>query len=117
MKKSDKKIENALVQSLTEVCDHALASVAGFCWLTHRVNYDRFPASLRVVCVFESDQALAAAEDAGALAHLREVIRLALADLGIKLQKPKQQIVFDSEEACDRMDAGQWSVRFSRQLV
>jgi len=61
MRKSDKKIDNILRRLLTEVCDSALEIVDGFKWLTHLVDYDNFPESLSVICIFNTNSELAQA--------------------------------------------------------
>ena len=53
MRKTDKKIDNNIRNVLNKVCEQALIEVNGFVWLTHQVNYDKFPASLSVICVFD----------------------------------------------------------------
>lgn len=54
MKKSDKKLEKLLVNSLTDVCENTMKAINGFEWLTHHVNYNKFPESLMVLCVFSN---------------------------------------------------------------
>jgi len=56
MKKNHKKIDTSLRNSLTQVCDTALENVVGFKWLTHLANYDDFPRSLKVICIFDTHQ-------------------------------------------------------------
>lgn len=54
MRKSDKKREKQLIDCLNTVCEQALdIPLPGFAWLTHLVDYQRFPASLRVYCIVE----------------------------------------------------------------
>ncbi|MBY6064518.1 hypothetical protein [Pseudidiomarina sediminum] len=53
MRKSDKKIDNEIIKRLTEVCETMKAHLSGFVWLTHEVNYQRFPESLLVTLVFD----------------------------------------------------------------
>lgn len=43
MRKTDKKIENDIRNSLTEVCDELLELKMGFEWITHLVDFKRFP--------------------------------------------------------------------------
>ena len=43
MRKSDKKINNNIRNILNQVCEQALIEVKNFVWLTHLVNYDKFP--------------------------------------------------------------------------
>ncbi|WP_027856360.1 hypothetical protein [Marinobacterium jannaschii] len=113
MKKSDKKTEAQICQALTDVCDIALDQVAGFEWITHQVNYNRFPHSLQIVCVFRDE----AARTALLLKHedlfLRQLIVDKLAGIGVKLPRAERQISFDSEEACQRDHAGRWNHRLS----
>ncbi|RTE85864.1 MULTISPECIES: hypothetical protein [Gammaproteobacteria] len=52
MKKTDKKTDNQIIKALTEVCERAKFETSGFVWLTHAVDYNRFPQSLKVTLVF-----------------------------------------------------------------
>ena len=114
MKKSDKKIDKALREALTHVCEAALESVDGFVWLTHLVNYTVFPSSLKIICVFETDQALARAFDAKQDDDLRSLINKELSAINIKLHHP---VSFDTEEACERSHAGKWNERLRKFTV
>ena len=113
MKKTDKKIENTLRISLTQVCDIALKSIDGFVWLTHLVNYQNFPNSLVVVCVFNTKAELAKAQRDKQGTELENLIKHALAAAGIKLGNIKQHIRFDTEEDCTLDHDGQWHKRLS----
>ncbi|RUO20128.1 hypothetical protein [Aliidiomarina haloalkalitolerans] len=55
MRKSDKKLENEIIRRLTDVCETMKPQLTGFVWLTHEVNYQRFPASLVVTLVFNDE--------------------------------------------------------------
>ncbi|RUO79969.1 hypothetical protein CWI84_08390 [Idiomarina tyrosinivorans] len=57
MRKSDKKMENQIIQRLTDVCETMKPQLSGFIWLTHTVDYQRFPASLTVTLVFNEEVA------------------------------------------------------------
>lgn len=57
MRKSDKKMENQIIRQLTEVCEAMKPRLSGFIWLTHTVDYQRFPASLTVTLVFDEQVA------------------------------------------------------------
>jgi hypothetical protein len=59
--KTNKKIDANICKALTLACDFSMHQIRGFLWLTHRVNYTNFPASLVVTCVFSSEQDIAAA--------------------------------------------------------
>lgn len=52
MPKTDKKLERDIVRELTAVCEEAKPICSGFEWLTHTVDYTKFPESLRVTLVF-----------------------------------------------------------------
>ncbi len=54
MKKSDKKTEQLIVSTLHALCEEALERHQGFRWLTHHVDYRRFPASLEVFLIFDN---------------------------------------------------------------
>ena len=113
MTKTDKKIEKAIREALTEVCDIALDEVAGFQWLTHLVNYRRFPSSLSVICIFASNNersnALLAQQDD----FLRTLIQEKLSAAGIPIKDALSQVSFDTEEACQYENEGQWQERLA----
>jgi hypothetical protein len=111
MKKTDKKIDNAIRQTLTEVCDLALEKINGFQWLTHQVNYDNFPKSLTVVCVLDTNEQLLAVKQRGDDVYLRKVIKQHLATVNVNITDTHKQVQFDCEEECTRVHNGNWSVR------
>jgi hypothetical protein len=113
MKKQHKKIDNQICKVLHQVCESALEQVKGFVWLTHLVNYNAFPQSLIVVCVFESEAMLAEAVSREKDLYLRDAISRSLATINIKIKDVNRAIRFDSEEACSLQDNGQWTKRFS----
>ncbi|WP_275978045.1 hypothetical protein [Idiomarina rhizosphaerae] len=43
MRKTDKKLEREIIRELTQMCEVAKFDHEGFIWLTHEVNYQRFP--------------------------------------------------------------------------
>lgn len=108
MRKSDKKIDNAIRVVLTDVCDIALEKYDGFVWLTHFVNYNHFPDSLSVVCVYETNEQLANTNKD----ELRFIIKDKLASIDIKLKDIRQHVSFDTEENCDKENNGSWNERF-----
>lgn len=114
MKKTDKKIEKALRDALTRVCDTALGSVSGFVWLTHLVNFNAFPNSLKIVCVFESDAGLSKAREVKQDEYLCHLIVDELNDVHIPIKNLRQHILFDTEEACERSHNGNWNERLNR---
>lgn len=111
MKKTDKKRDNAIRQVLTEVCDVACESIAGFTWLTHTVDYARFPQSLHIICIFSEDQQLTSALQSGQHKDLRSSISKALHSIDIPIQDIRKVVSFDTEQACDREHSGNWKKR------
>ncbi|MBN3563909.1 Fis family transcriptional regulator [Aliamphritea spongicola] len=111
MRKTDKKLDNQICKTLTVVCETALEHIYGFQWLTHRVNYQRFPASLKIACVFSDESDLERIRMQHEDTSLRNLICDALADIGIQLAHPEEQIYFDSEEACEASHQGNWARR------
>lgn len=93
MRKSDKKTENAIIAVLTEVCEAAKDSHPGFQWLTHTVNYNNFPESLKVICVFDSSEHLAQADTASLAAQIQQK----LASIGIQIKSIHKCVSFTVE--------------------
>ncbi|USH05373.1 hypothetical protein K6Q96_19400 [Grimontia kaedaensis] len=111
MRKTDKKIDNSLRKALTQVCDIAQSESDGFEWLTHFVNYDRFPNSLNVVCVFDTQANLALANQESFHRHIKD----ALDSIDIKVKDMSKHVQFDTEENCEKENKGKWNVRFQQQ--
>ncbi|OIN07929.1 Fis family transcriptional regulator [Oceanisphaera psychrotolerans] len=111
MRKTDKKIENRLRVELTAVCDRALQDITGFQWLTHIVDYSDFPASLRVVCVFDTNENLARFIAGSSHKELNALIQNRLSDAGITPKSVAGRIAYDTEENCDRDHDGKWADR------
>ncbi len=108
VRKTDKKIEKSLREALTEACETALERYEGFQWLTHFVSYDDFPASLSIVCVYDTNAHLAKTNNES----MRALIKEKLASIGIKMKDCRQQVRFDTEEDCDNDNDGRWNERF-----
>ena len=113
MKKSDKKTEQQLVQVLTRVCEQAKDEVQGFQWLTHLVNYQHFPESLLVVCIFDTDKSLENALNKTQNQLLVDLIERELKTIHIRFNQTKQHLLFDTEQACHREHQGKWKKRLS----
>ena len=91
MRKSDKKIDNKVRQALTEVCDLALQHINGYQWITHTVNYQRFPDSLIITCMFADKDS---ADDPQRQGELSRMIQQKLQAIGIDFQASNRQIRF-----------------------
>ena len=109
MRKTDKKLDNTLRLALTEVCDIALKDIAGFQWLTHCVNYLNFPQSLKIICVFDTNERLRCFNNSHYSVTLEELIQSKLGN--ITLKNISKHIAYDSEENCDKEHDGQWGKR------
>lgn len=86
----------------------ALEKHEGFVWLTHFANYQNFPYSLSIVCVFDTNEKLSNANDEG----LRKIIKDKLSSIGIDIKDVRQHVSFDTEEACEKENNGKWQERF-----
>ena len=113
MKKTDKKIDNAIRTALTEVCSFALEEFEGFKWLTHCVDYRFFPQSLSVTCVFDKNLDLLAFIESDSVKRMRKLIKDKLAAVQVSIRDTHKNIRFDTEENCDIENDGKWHERLS----
>lgn len=113
-KRDQARIERRLVSTLTEACETAKAEIIGFAWLTHEVDYADFPASLRVVWIFDTqihkDQAVAS----GQRDRMIELTAQALDAADVVVGNVSARVQFDSEEQCQRANGGNWQQRLAR---
>ncbi|MBC3413744.1 hypothetical protein HU720_20845 [Pseudomonas sp. SWRI51] len=105
------RLEREMVACLTDACATAQAEIVGFVWLTHQVDLDDFPASLRITWVFSDDTAKAQALAGEARERMLALTGQALRDAGINLAHAAWHVRFDSEEACWRDHGGDWNRR------
>ena len=94
MRKTDKKIENQLRQSLTEVCDFALENIKGYQWISHKVNYDIFSDSLQIICAFTSQSDIDELKRSQQDRVLKKNIEAKLTSINIKLKNADKQITY-----------------------
>lgn len=91
-------IERELIRTLTDACETAKSEIVGFQWLTHDVNYERFPESLIVTWVFDSEankaRALASADKARMLA----LTLAAFEEVGISVTRITEHVAFLVEQ-------------------
>jgi hypothetical protein len=109
-----RQLDQELVRSLTRACEAAKAEVEGFAWVTHAAQWDNFPASLRLVWVFETKADVEQALEKGYGERLYALSTEALSESGIQVQKITAHVSFDSEEECQRVDHGNWQLRLDR---
>ncbi|AUI88013.1 Fis family transcriptional regulator [Vibrio azureus] len=95
MRKSDKKVENLIIGVLTEVCEDTLKDYDGFLWVTHTVKFTSFPQSLKIICVFETDQYRANFFKGEGHQHVSTVIQKAFNKVGVSLKSASKQISYD----------------------
>ena len=112
MKKSDKKLDNQIRNTLTDICDEAIEKYSGFQWLTHSANYAAFPKSLKVICVFDTNAHLKLFMQSQQR-ELNNLIKKSLTDIGAPIQDIGRQIKYDTEENCNRDNAGDWGERLA----
>jgi len=97
-------MERQLSSCLTQACEAGKAEIVGFSWLTHEVDYARFPESLQVTWIFVTEAQRALAIGQGQGARMQVLTRAALAEAGIDMDALIAPVRFDSEEACKRTD-------------
>jgi len=117
LNKTSQKIDNSICKALTIACELSLHQVTGFLWLTHRANYTNFPASLVITCVFNTQAEIIAMKTQQRDELLRNAIQTQLLKVGIVVKNSKQQVHFDSEEACALKHNGQWPLRLALPVV
>jgi hypothetical protein len=110
-KKTIKKLDDNVVKALTIACEEAKLKVTGFDWLTHSASYDNFPASLVITCVFQTKNDLEHSKQQEFDIYMKRLIQAQLLKVGIVLKNARNQIRFDSEEACHLEHGGNWKLR------
>lgn len=111
MRKTDKKLDNQIRETLTELCDELLDLNMGFEWLTHLVDYDRLPQSLKIICVFQSEEAQTNFANSTHYSDLKHSLQARLKKLNITLKDINKHVFLDNEEACERSHQGKWADR------
>ncbi len=112
MKKTDKKIDKQICLALTKACETAKHEVQGFQWLTHFVDYNQFPSSLSVVCIFDTKAGLEQARQLMKDQLIVSLIRSELEKINIRFKDINHHVSFDTEEACVAEHNGNWQKRF-----
>lgn len=110
-KRESAHLERRLVATLTEACETAKAEIQGFEWLTHTVDYNAFPQSLRVIWVFDTRVNKDLALSSGADERMRELTAAALHEAEVDAVRLDRCVHFDSEEACRAQHGGDWGLR------
>ena len=113
MKKTDKKLEKQLITVLTTLCEQFKTSIDGFIWLTHTVNMKHFNDSLRISCIFETNQQLLVAKNNQNVEQMKKQIAAALSTLNISSKLKNEKVFFDSEENRQLSHSGDWQSRLA----
>ena len=113
MRKSDKKMDNQLRITLTDVCELALKDFTGFQWLTHLANYSKFPESLKVICIFDTNDNLSSFIAKNNHHELSTLIQKSLFNIGVSIKSIDNHIAYDSEEDCEIYNHGNWKDRLN----
>lgn len=116
-KRDQTHIERRLIATLTEACETAKVDIVGFCWLTHEVDYEVFPSSLRVIWVFDTQANKVQALASGQGERMVELTADALHEADVPVSPVSAHVQFDSEEECQRANGGNWQQRLSRPLT
>ena len=108
MKKTDKKIEHSIRETLTQVCETAQSNVGGFEWLTHSVHYGNVEASMRITCIFDTHLDVSNVKIFKHDEYLYRLIKQALSSIDINIKDIKRHVHFDTEESCFGKHDGKW---------
>ncbi|TXR36355.1 hypothetical protein FVE88_19170 [Ectopseudomonas mendocina] len=90
-------IERELIRMLTTACETAKSEIVGFQWLTHDVDYERFPQSLCVTWLFDSEASRARALASSDKARMLELTLAAFDEVGISVSSIADHVAFSVE--------------------
>lgn len=82
--------------------------------MTHTVNYEAFPASLKIVLVFDTKDSKTLPWPM-ARRTMVELTDKALADADVRVRNAATHVYYDSEEECQRACGGNWLKRLSNK--
>ncbi|MQU07434.1 hypothetical protein [Pseudomonas helleri] len=116
-KRNQAQIERRLVKHLTDACETAKGQIPGFVWLTHSVDFEAFPASLKVVWVFDNQVNKDFALADGEARFMVELTTSALLDANIKVRQVANHVFYDSEDECQRACGGDWVKRLAQKTT
>ncbi|WP_299691332.1 Fis family transcriptional regulator [uncultured Vibrio sp.] len=98
MRKLDKKLENQIRKVLTDACENTLKGYEGFQWVTHSVNFSSFPQSLKIVCVFDTNQSRANFFEGQGQQQIAATLHKAFAEVGIQLKSVDKHVSYDTQQ-------------------
>ncbi|WP_458525047.1 hypothetical protein [Onishia taeanensis] len=112
-KKARSQMERHLTRALTDACETAKPLLPGFAWLTHLVDYRRFPESLRVVWVFKTQAEMTRALKGDGRRRMAALTEAALFEVGADITDIDAHLDVDCEEECRRVHGGDWERRWA----
>jgi len=112
MKKSEKKLENAIVKALNDICEELKDKYIGFSWLTHFVDYDNYPQSLKIVFVFDNNHSLNKARNESFFKDIFELTESRLKRESITVKRIDKAVFFDTEENGADFESAKWCRKF-----
>lgn len=98
MRKSDKKTDNQIRLFLTDICEDFMKDFDGFLWLTHEVDYDNFPQSLRITFVFASQAHLDGFLTSDGYPQLMAKLEKQLSQMKVRFKRLEDQMAFTVEQ-------------------
>lgn len=91
-------IERELARALTTACETAKSEIVGFQWLTHEVDYEAFPHSLRVTWVFDSETTRSRVAAGAEQARVHELTLAAFDEVGVSVANIAAHVAMCSEQ-------------------
>ncbi|OLU26427.1 hypothetical protein BVH03_16240 [Pseudomonas sp. PA15(2017)] len=91
-------IERELIRTLTDACETAKSEIVGFQWLTHEVDYERFPESLIVTWVFDTETNKASTLASADKARVLALTLAAFEEVGISVTRITDHVTFFVEQ-------------------
>ncbi len=113
MNKSQRKIENALVKALNEICEHLKQEQPGFVWLTHFVDHKLLSQSLKIIFVFDTNENLATAKNNTLFESVFTLCELHLKRESIHIKRIDKAVYFDTEENGANFENIQWCRKYA----
>ena len=113
MNKNEKNLDKAIVKALSDICETLKLRYDSFAWLTHFVNYNQYPQSLKIVFVFESNHALKKAKSEGLFKDIFELTESRLKRKSITIKHIDKAVFFDTEENGADFDSIKWGKKYN----
>ncbi len=89
-------IDGYIQKAVAVVEEQAKAEIEGFVSLSYTASFNHFPASLRVICLFTDDNALATAKTSGAEQLLQKWVHKQMFKVGFVLKDARNNVILQS---------------------